>query len=80
MNRIKAHGEATAALIEAVRDHCQAQLHAASVRARNRGEAQIEEARRIHKALPFTWINRATEQLQRGHMDLTRAVAQPTTF
>lgn len=77
MNRIKAHGEATAALIEDVSLHLSEQNLAAL---NLRGEAGNEEQGRIGQTEPRRWLNMARTDLQVGTMKLVRAVAQPTTF
>ncbi len=72
MNRIKAHGEASKALIAEVQTHLKAQQVAA---ASDEGEQE-----RIHGAQPARWAAIGTTHIQEGLMALTRAVAQPTTF
>ena len=73
MNKIKAHGIATDALIVEVKAHVNAETRAAL-------GAQDASAERIGYAEPLRWCAIAKTDFQTGFMALTRAVAQPTTF
>lgn len=76
MNEIKAEGVRLQALTEKVRRHVDAQYKATT--------ADTEEANaegdRLTAADPYTWLNAGQIGLQVALMELTRAVAQPTTF
>lgn len=77
MNKIKAHGEATAALVSEVRGHLDAQVKDAQALPPPEG---MNELMRQRDATPVRWLNEARTELQTGFMKLVRAVAQPTTF
>lgn len=72
MNKIKAHAEATEALVTSVQEHLAEQ----SVKA----EGDHAEQDRLERASPHRWLAVAVNELQSGSMKLVRAVAQPTTF
>jgi len=74
MNKIKAHGAATDALLGEVHAHVGQQI----VDAKNLPEK--DEEHRIDDAQPQRWIAMARTDFQTGLMKLVRAVAQPTTF
>lgn len=77
MNRIKAHGEATAKLLDEIHAHVSAQV----VEAANEDKAgRTEITDRLDLAQPQRWIAAARTDLQVGIMKLVRAVAQPITF
>ena len=75
MNKIKAHAETTRQLCEEVRQHVIAQRSMAYSSAADPGEQA-----RLDSADPLLWQGAGTHGLQLGFMQLTRAVAQPTTF
>lgn len=77
MNKIKAHGEATQALINEVNDHLSAQVPAAMNLAQG-GATETQD--RLDIAEPRRWAAMARTDLQLGIMKLVRAVAQPTSF
>lgn len=88
MNKIKAHGEASAALIEEVTAHVTAQ-HEAARPAGIRDvctDSEQELARksaemsRLYRTAPYQWLTMAKASMQLGTMELVRAVAQPTSF
>jgi hypothetical protein len=70
MNQIKSIGEVLEGTIARVWEHIDTQYA-------SRDEA---EQARLDKADPMRWIIKATDDLQVGLMELTRAVAQPTKF
>lgn len=70
INRIKAHGEETKALVEAVQARTAKQwLH---VKGDEEEQAIVVES--------MGWEEEGRRHLQTGFMFLTRAVAQPSTF
>lgn len=74
MNEIKAHGEATDALIRKVETHLSKQHVAAN-------ESQDpDEIMRQARTQPGRWLALARTDLQVGIMKLVRAVAQPGSF
>lgn len=77
MNKIKAHGEATEALLGEVLTHLDAQNLAA---VNMGGEATNAEQSRISRTEPRRWHAMARTDFQTGLMKLVRSVAQPTTF
>jgi hypothetical protein len=70
MNRIKAHGEETKALVDAVQKRTARQYMAA------RGDEELQAL----ATEAMGWEEEATRSLRLGFMMLTRAVAQPSTF
>lgn len=74
MNEIKAHGQATEALLAKVHVHVGNQTREAL----NSGNK--DEEQRIDEAQPHRWIAMARADFQTGVMKLVRSVAQPTTF
>ena len=74
MNDIKAFGPQLQALCDRIRTHVSDQEHEAAV-ARDKPE-QL----RLVDANPRLWEAMGRTDLQRGLMQLTRAVAQPTFF
>lgn len=70
MNQIKSIGEVLESIISCVWEHIELQYTT---------EDEVEKAR-LEKADPMKWAIKATEELQVGLMELTRAVAQPTNF
>lgn len=77
MNKIKAHGQATASLIAEVRGHLETQTKDAQAVPPPEG---MTELLRQADAEPMRWLAMARTELQTGLMKLVRSVAQPTTF
>lgn len=74
MNRIKEQGVVLKNLIEDVHLHVSDQFG-------NLDPAhEDDELKRLLAANPLGWLQHAQHTLQSGLMELTRAVAQPTTF
>lgn len=82
MNKIKAHGEVTKALIEEVRAHINKQRVSTKMQAVEVADIERMEAERMRldQAEPERWALFGESQLQLGLMSLTRAVAQPSSF
>ena len=70
MNQIKSIGEVLESIISCVWEHIELQYTTGD---------EVEKAR-LDKAEPMKWVSKATDDLQVGLMELTRAVAQPTKF
>ena len=70
MNQIKSIGEVLEGTIARVREHIELQYTTVD---------EVERARLVN-ADPMKWVIKATDDLQVGLMELTRAVAQPTKF
>lgn len=72
MNEIAALGQALQAVCQKVSGHIDLQHAAAPI--------ESDEFHRLEAASPFDWLRQGKQDLQKGLMALTRAVAQPTTF
>jgi hypothetical protein len=79
MNEIKAKGVELDALIKKVVERLDAQ-NLAAVNLSLTDDKGIDEQRRIRDAEPRRWVSIAKTHFQEGLMDLTRAVAQPSSF
>ena len=77
MNEIKAIGPQLQALCAKVEDHITKQQ--AAILPANTVERQAEQDR-INEALPYLWLTWGRDGMRLALMQLTRAVAQPTTF
>ncbi len=73
MNEIKTSGAVLDIVCEKVDLHIQKQFAGAR-------EAGIDEIQRLAAANPKRWLLEAQHEMQTALMNLTRAVAQPTTF
>lgn len=87
MNEIKAEGERLNALhlrvsgyLSTEREVKQAAAQAAKLAPEDEASPECVDLRRFIEAQPERWAALGKTHLQEGLMDLTRAVAQPTTF
>lgn len=74
MNQIKEQGAALKNLIDNVQIHVSVQYGCVDP------IHECNELQRLNNANPLRWLADANHSLQVGLMELTRAVAQPTTF
>jgi hypothetical protein len=70
VNRIKLHGQRLGELLADLELHLKTQA----------GEADGPEHMRLEQTQPARWLALGRTRLQEGLMDLTRAVAQPSSF
>ena len=78
VNRIKAHGEATGALIHDVREHYDAVLATFDTPGAEPSSITAEQEREIIEAIG--WLDEAEKQLKIGQMLLVRSVTRPRGF
>jgi hypothetical protein len=80
MNEIKAHAEATRALVHKVRK-IESEKFAARIAGMDGADAAATAAAAGEESQEAgRWISVAKTNLQQGYMALTRAVAKPATF
>ena len=80
MNEIKTKAEEINLLIGKVRGHLFCQQRDSDLAMTQKDFGCAIESNRLIEAQPVRWLSIATTDLQTGLMELTRSVAQPTTF